>query len=99
MKFLVNILSKLAVLLAGIFSLAFFAHAANEPERAAPGPHDRPASSRPEPGEPLRPGWSRPAPDKMPSPTYWPMVFALGIAFFMWGLIANLFVLGLGFFL
>jgi len=52
---------------------------------------------RPKPGEPLREGWSRPAPEKLPHPTYWPMIFGLGIAFFMWGLISNLFVLGTGF--
>lgn len=49
-------------------------------------------------GEPMRPGWSRPAPLKIPHPTYWPMIFGLGVAFLMWGFISNLFVLGLGFF-
>jgi hypothetical protein len=55
------------------------------------------ANLRPQHGEPLRDGWSRPAPERIPHPTYWPMIFGLGIAFFMWGLISNLFVLGLGF--
>jgi hypothetical protein len=55
------------------------------------------ANIRPLHGEPLRDGWSIPGPERIPHPTYWPMIFGLGIAFFMWGLISNLFVLGLGF--
>jgi hypothetical protein len=47
-------------------------------------------------GESLRPGWGRPEPEKIPRPTYWPMVFGLGIAFLSWGLISNIFILVFG---
>lgn len=43
-----------------------------------------------------RPGWSRPQPEKFPGPTYWPALFALGIAFLMWGFISNIFIFGFG---
>lgn len=35
--------------------------------------------------EPLRPGWHRPLPLVAPRPTYWPVVFGLGVAFMTWG--------------
>lgn len=63
----------------------------------SPGRQNVYANLRPRHGEPLRDGWSRPGPERIPEPTYWPMIFGLGIAFFMWGIISNLFVLGLGF--
>lgn len=44
----------------------------------------------------LRPGWSRPKPEVIPEPTYWPALFALGIAFLMWGIISNIFIFGFG---
>lgn len=113
MKIIVSVLSKLLAGIAGIFSLTFFTRKASEAaSEAAPegahstGERDREqgaatTSSLPLPrhGEPMRPGWNRPAPEVVPRPTYWPMVFGLGITFFMWGLISNLFVLGLGIFL
>lgn len=45
----------------------------------------------------LKPGWSRPLPEKIPNPTYWPALFAFGLMFIFWGLISNIFLLGLGF--
>jgi hypothetical protein len=77
---------------------------ADRDSRAAGGADRNPEPSDPyylplpQHGEPLRPGWGRPDPEVVARPTYWPMVFGLGIAFFMWGLISNLFVLGLGLF-
>jgi len=112
MKFLGSVLSKVLGAIAGLFSLAFFTRAAgqaaggSEPgqkpaiagnrEQRTADPYDL---SLPQHGEPMRPGWGRPDPEVVARPTYWPMVFGLGIAFFMWGLISNLFVLGLGLFL
>ena len=109
MKIIGSVLSKLLAGIVGLFSLASYMRAANQ---AAGGFKEQPAATErdyrevnpyslplPQHGEPLRPGWSRPAPEVVPRPTDWPMVFALGIAFFMWGLISNLFVLGLGLFL
>ena len=37
----------------------------------------------------LRPGWSRAMPEHIPEPTYWPVTLALGIAVFIWSLIAT----------
>jgi hypothetical protein len=42
-------------------------------------------------------GWSRPKPEKIPSPTYWPAVFAFGLMFIMWGVISNIYLLCFGF--
>ena len=36
-----------------------------------------------------RPGWGEPKPEHAPSPTYWPAVLGLGIAFLFWGLITT----------
>lgn len=64
---------------------------------AAPTASDvlEPLEQRPEERAP-RPGWNRPKPGRTPKPTYWPMVFALGITFMAWGIIANTFVFCLG---
>jgi hypothetical protein len=107
MKIMLSALAKLLAAIAGVFSLSFFvrryigsSREATPEEADARHDQGRPVEDpriHVEPGEPLRPGWSRPAPEKMPEPTYWPMVFGLGVAFFMWGIISNLFVLGLGF--
>ena len=43
-----------------------------------------------------RPGWSKARPEVIPPSTPWPAAMALGIAFFGWGLIASLVVLGVG---
>lgn len=51
-----------------------------------------PAQERPIP----RPGWNKPKPEKTPAPTYWPFIFALGIMFLAWGIIANIFIVGMG---
>lgn len=112
MRIIGAVLSKVLAGIVGIFSLAFFTHAASqasggsEPgqQPAVAGNRDAAATdpyylSLPQHGEPMRPGWSRPDPEVVARPTYWPMVFGLGIAFFMWGLISNLFVIGLGLFL
>jgi hypothetical protein len=112
MKILGSVLSKVLAGIVGIFSLGFFMRSASQAagglesgrkpavagnrEQGAADPYDLPL---PQHGEPMRPGWGRPDPEVVARPTYWPMVFGLGIAFFMWGLISNLFVLGLGLFL
>ena len=44
----------------------------------------------------LLPGWSRPKPDKTPPPTYWPLVFGLGITFITYGIVTTIFSVGLG---
>ncbi len=42
------------------------------------------------------PGWVRARPEKTPRPTYWPVVLALGVAFLFWGLVNDIFIIGLG---
>jgi hypothetical protein len=112
MRIIGSVLSKVLAGIVGIFSLAFFMRSANQatggsepgqkpavagnPEQEAADPYYLPL---PQHGEPMRPGWGRPDPEVVARPTYWPMVFGLGIAFFMWGLISTLPVLGLGLFL
>jgi hypothetical protein len=63
-----------------------------------------PSATAADPGA-LRPGWRPPSPDKLPPPTYNPVVFALGINFLALGMISSyylaivggvLFVIGLG---
>jgi len=46
--------------------------------------------------EPLKPGWSRPLPERLVRPTYWPMVFALGIAFLLWGAVSSPIISAIG---
>jgi hypothetical protein len=48
--------------------------------------------------EPLKPGWSRPLPEHPVRPTYWPMVFALGIAFLLWGVVSSPIISAIGLF-
>jgi hypothetical protein len=108
MRIALSLLSKLVAGIAGVFSLAFLIRRSGESSGAAvpdaqssagdQGSRSAYALDLPVHGEPMRPGWSKPAPEKIPHPTYWPMVFGLGVAFLMWGFISNLFVLGLGFF-
>jgi hypothetical protein len=59
------------------------------------GRQQQAATATEQPFEP-QPGWSRPKPEKTPEPTYWPAVAALGLMFFAWGIIANLWVLSFG---
>lgn len=40
--------------------------------------------------------WSAPQPEHLLRPTYWPMVFALGIALIMWGFTSSLVLSGAG---
>jgi hypothetical protein len=107
MKMFVSLLIKSIAGIVLAWSLALMVRTTGRTSGGPPPERGRPRSENPagEPtqlilpvhGEPLRPGWGRPAPDVIPRPTYWPALFALGVAFFMWGLISNLFVLGLGF--
>lgn len=39
--------------------------------------------------QPLRPGWARVSSGKMPEPTIWPAVLALGTVLFLWGLVTS----------
>lgn len=43
-----------------------------------------------------REGWSRPAPEKIPKPTYWPGVVALGLVFTFLGLLTSPLVSAVG---
>jgi hypothetical protein len=43
-----------------------------------------------------RDGWSTPAPHCLPRPTWWPAATALGVTLTFWGLVASLFILGVG---
>jgi len=112
MKIIGSVLLKILAGIVGIFGMAFFMRSANQAAGGAePGQQPAVAGNReqgaadpyylplPQHGEPMRPGWGRPDPEVVARPTYWPMVFGLGIAFFMWGLISTLPVLGLGLFL
>jgi hypothetical protein len=40
--------------------------------------------------------WGRPKPEKLPPPTYMPVVLAAGIVFFVWGLVFSLWFVALG---
>ncbi len=46
--------------------------------------------STPQPA--LRPGWSLAQPAEIPKPTYWPIVMALGITLFAWGVVTSLII-------
>lgn len=35
-------------------------------------------------------------PEKIPSPTYWPIILALGLIFFFWGFVTSLIISGVG---
>ncbi len=43
-----------------------------------------------------RPGWSRPKPEIIPRSTYWPILFAGGLAFMLWGTISDIWTFGAG---
>jgi hypothetical protein len=48
-------------------------------------------------GDPIdQADWNVPKPDKLPRPTYWPMVMAAGIVTGVWGLIFSLWFVALG---
>lgn len=89
---------------AGTFTLflrlaAVVARAAfGTPDRTAPSRRSRPGEGAD--GEALPPapheGWSAPQPAHLLRPTYWPMVFALGIALILWGFTSSLVVSGAG---
>ncbi|HMA35208.1 MAG TPA: hypothetical protein VKY74_12130 [Chloroflexia bacterium] len=66
---------------------------------ARPAAETLPAAERPAsepPNLPLRPGWHRPRPARLPPPSYWPTVLALGVMFLFWGLVSSLIVSGVG---
>jgi hypothetical protein len=37
----------------------------------------------------LRPGWTRPTLDKLPRPTYWPLILAVGVVFALGGIVTS----------
>jgi hypothetical protein len=45
----------------------------------------------------LPPGWHVAQPEKLPRPTYWPAVMALGITFVFWGIVTTLAISAVGF--
>jgi hypothetical protein len=56
---------------------------------------NNPDTSQPEePAAPAnaRPGWQTPQPETLPAPTYWPVVMAAGIIFFLWGTVTTLII-------
>ena len=48
-----------------------------------------------------RADWTRPGPERLPRPTYWPMVLAAGIVTAAWGLVFSpwFVILGIGLFI
>jgi hypothetical protein len=44
----------------------------------------------------LPPGWNAPRPEKLPRPTYWPVVMALGVVLVSWGIVTTLAISGVG---
>lgn len=40
--------------------------------------------------------WKQPLPLKLPRPTYWPAVLALGVVFLFWGFVTTLLISGIG---
>ncbi len=44
-------------------------------------------------------GWNKPLPEKIPRPTYWPFVLALGIMLMAMGVVTNYAVSAVGFIL
>ena len=80
--------------LAGLILGAVWAERAAEHALEPPAARETAAAPQQAPApEPLRPalhpGWSRPRPDVLPSPTYTPVVFALGIIFIALGVVTN----------
>ncbi|HJT86500.1 MAG TPA: hypothetical protein VJ732_01565 [Bryobacteraceae bacterium] len=61
-------------------------------ERLSPSPPEASLTS----GEPLPEGWHRPEPERLPHPTYWPAVLALGVVLLVWGPITTLAVSAVG---
>src|SRR5580765_8122248 len=41
-------------------------------------------------------GWNTPVPERLPAPTYWPVVMSLGIAFVMWGIVTTVLISAVG---
>jgi hypothetical protein len=44
----------------------------------------------------FRPGWCRLPQEALPTPTYWPVVLAVGILGVAWGLVTSVLLLGVG---
>jgi hypothetical protein len=42
--------------------------------------------------------WQPSQPDKLPAPTFWPIVLAVGIILFFWGFMSSIIFSGLGLF-
>jgi len=54
-------------------------------------------SEIPKPTPPaLPPGWNHSRPQKLPEPTVWPAVLAMGITLLVWGLITSLIITAVG---
>ena len=47
--------------------------------------------------QPQPPDWAKAQPEKLPAPTYWPFVVALGLTFVFWGLLTTWIILVAGF--
>lgn len=61
------------------------------PKRTASAPvHPGPAAPA------LRPGWRHADDSRLPQPTYWPAVLALGITFLAWGIVTSLVISAVG---
>ena len=46
--------------------------------------------------EPQPLDWAKAQPEKLPAPTYWPFVLALGLTFMFWGLLTTWIILAAG---
>jgi hypothetical protein len=52
--------------------------------------------SDPEHSYPHHEGWEPLAPERLPRPTYWPAVMAVGIMTLLWGLLGSMILTGAG---
>ena len=52
--------------------------------------HAEPATDR------SQPGWHPPLPEKLPEPTIWPLVLALGATLLAWGVVTSWIISGVG---
>lgn len=43
-----------------------------------------------------RAGWNEPRPKELPRPTYWPVVFAMGVFLILWGFLTSFILSGVG---